>query len=59
LGVVKGTRRAWKAVGTPLDAEDRKLFGSVLIWIVGGGVAVVTVAGIAGLSWRLFWLAAG
>jgi hypothetical protein len=42
-----------------VDAEDRELLGRALVWVSALSVATVTVAGILGLAWRVFGLAAG
>ena len=45
--------------GSPLDVEDRKFFGTLIVIAIGGGTAVVGAAGALGLAWRIFGLAAG
>ena len=42
-----------------LDDADRDFLFRVGIWIGGGGVLAVSVAGILGLAWRVFQVAAG
>ncbi len=56
---MKSTRKAWQKAGSPLDAEDRKLLGQVVIWATGG--VFVLVGGAAGVSLaiRVFWAVQG
>lgn len=42
-----------------VDADDKELLGRVLVWASALSIGTVTVAGILGLAWRVFGLAAG
>lgn len=59
MGIVKSGRRVGRQVGRVVDAEDRRLLAQAVIYLGGGGVVVVAVAGAAGLAIRVFGLAAG
>lgn len=59
MAIVKSVRRAGRALGGVLDAEDRKILAQGIVLISGVAGIVVTAAGAVGLAWRVFWLAAG
>lgn len=59
MAVVKRVRRAARAAGGVLDAEDRQVLGQLLVLVGGGGTVILAAAGVLGLAWRLLHFAAG
>lgn len=59
MGLIRAVRRAGRATGQFVDAEDRQFLGMLLVWACGLLAAAVVVAASAGLALRMFWLAAG
>lgn len=52
--IVSAVRRAGHIAGKALDAEDRRLVGMGLVYLLSLALAVVMLAGAAGLAWRVF-----
>ena len=52
--IVSGVRKIGSVAGKVLDAEDRRVVGMGLVYLLALGLAIITVAGAAGLALNVF-----
>lgn len=59
MALVKTVKAAGRRVGGVLDAEDRVVLGTGLVWFAGGSVVVVGGAAVVAVAVRLFDVISG